>query len=96
VCGFGLLVCPQDAPAQTAKAIATANSSDLYHARLAGVITEGLAQRGAGANALAEALGQAYKQVRRQCMKLLLGTWLAVDSECNVAALKMQLVPLFG
>jgi hypothetical protein len=75
-------VCSQEAPAQTAKAIATVTLADQYYGPLALVIAEGLAQRGAGANALAEAIGQAYKQVRSRCMKhilIVMVYWLALD-----------------
>jgi hypothetical protein len=59
-------VCPQDAPDQTAKAIATANNTNPYVFALAGLIAGGLAHRGSRADALAQAIAEAYKQVRRQ------------------------------
>jgi hypothetical protein len=59
----------QDAPAQTAKAIATSNYAESHDhdTKLGHIIAEGLAQGGAEADALSQALGQAYKQVRRRC-----------------------------
>jgi hypothetical protein len=75
-----LLVWPQDAPVETAKAIATIRLDEEYAGALHPIVAVGLAQRGAGANALAQALGQAYKQVRGQRMQLPLDTWLANGS----------------
>jgi hypothetical protein len=62
-----LLVWPQDAPVETAKAIAGAIYDDPHYVPWALIIANGLAQRGPGANALAHALGEAGKQVRKHC-----------------------------
>jgi hypothetical protein len=86
-------VWPQDAPAQTAKALATANYDDPYYGALAMIIASGLAQGRGGESFVVGVLVDAYKQARRQCMQQLLVTWLAIDS--TSAALPVSTWPTF-